>query len=484
MKLLKHKKTILWAVAAILLVLNLFGYSIAYNYASNVSAQKLTLAAQAIEKNIQSKLSVYETFLYDISALMSLNNDLSKSDWDSYIAGGKIFENHPGLSVVGYAPVVDPQELEAFAREVRQFSHPEYQISTEGLSEVVTPILYMSTADGSTSSSLGENIYASSERRAAMESARDTAEVAVTEALVPLPDRKKDTPGIGLVFYLPVYNTLDQEQLTTAADRRRALVGYVFGGIRPEIFMKGLSLNTVPDLHFQIFDHSSASDLSTTSLLYDSGNGETLRPGFSPKYSSVGEITWPNRVWHIRYATAPFFGLSFFERVLPGFIATLNLILSGFLLIAVYYGLSRFAVSEPVLSAAEAQAKHQRQSEAIISSEPRAIISTDAKGVINLYNKKAEQALGYHEDEVVSERASIVRFIDQAELEQRATEISKKTGISTKPGFDALVTTALMDGIDKQKITLVTSTEDRLDVTLVVSPLYESARLIGYEFSF
>src|ERR1700688_3557698 len=75
--------------------------------------------------------------------------------------------------------------------------------------------------------------------------------------------------------------------------------------------------------------------------------------------------------------------------------------------------------------------------EAILNSADVAIIATDARGVIQLFNTGAERMLGYAAGEVVNKKTSDALF-DPQQLIDRAKALSAEFATTVTPGFGAL----------------------------------------------
>ncbi|UDM05815.1 response regulator [Halomonas sp. NyZ770] len=98
-----------------------------------------------------------------------------------------------------------------------------------------------------------------------------------------------------------------------------------------------------------------------------------------------------------------------------------------------------------------------------------AIIATDTQGTIKLFNRGAEDMLGYTASEVVGLHTPLL-FHDADEIEQRLQELSHSLGISLAP-FDVFTHRASMDKRDGKEWLYITRSGDRLPVKLVVTAI-------------
>src|SRR5688572_19467537 len=76
-----------------------------------------------------------------------------------------------------------------------------------------------------------------------------------------------------------------------------------------------------------------------------------------------------------------------------------------------------------------------RLQEAIINSTHFAIISTNPEGIINSFNRAAEELFGYSSDEVIG-RSNPLVFHDLEQIVSVAESLSKEMGANVEPVFD------------------------------------------------
>ncbi len=112
------------------------------------------------------------------------------------------------------------------------------------------------------------------------------------------------------------------------------------------------------------------------------------------------------------------------------------------------------------------------------ASKHVAIIGTDLQGTINIFNKGAENLLGYTAEEMVGKKnPSIIH--DPAEMAARGAELS---GIFNKPisGFGVFVAYAQEGAFDSREWTYVKKDGSRFPVQLVVGPITNNDEIVGF----
>jgi diguanylate cyclase (GGDEF)-like protein/PAS domain S-box-containing protein len=117
---------------------------------------------------------------------------------------------------------------------------------------------------------------------------------------------------------------------------------------------------------------------------------------------------------------------------------------------------------------------------AVLDSADYSIISTDTKGAIATFNKKAEQMLGYSADEVIG-KATPAIFHDPEEVRQYAKIISDEFGEDIKPGFEVFVRKARENILDQKEWSYIRKNGSKVPVYLSVTALRSiSGEIIGF----
>lgn len=108
-----------------------------------------------------------------------------------------------------------------------------------------------------------------------------------------------------------------------------------------------------------------------------------------------------------------------------------------------------------------------------------AIIATDTEGTITLFNKGAENLLGYDSSDVIGVQSPAL-FHLPSEMEERLVELSDTFGDAVS-GFDVFAKNALRQGVEKREWTYLTKQGDSIPVTLTVTPILDDAdKLTGF----
>lgn len=118
--------------------------------------------------------------------------------------------------------------------------------------------------------------------------------------------------------------------------------------------------------------------------------------------------------------------------------------------------------------------------DAILNSADFAIIATDAKGVIQLFNRGAERLLGYAASEVI-DKITPCDIHDPLEVIDRAAALSAEFAVTIAPGFGALAFKASRGIEDKCELTYIRKDGSRLRAKVSIAALRDDrAEIIGY----
>ncbi|ANW95780.1 hybrid sensor histidine kinase/response regulator [Wenyingzhuangia fucanilytica] len=107
------------------------------------------------------------------------------------------------------------------------------------------------------------------------------------------------------------------------------------------------------------------------------------------------------------------------------------------------------------------------------------IIATDLEGIITVFNKGAENLLGYTSEEMVGKQSpAIIHSID--EVQKRSVELSESEGEKIE-GFRVFVHMAEKNGSEQREWTYIAKDGKKLIVSLVVTAIKDSNnQIIGY----
>lgn len=477
MNFIKNPKIILFILALILAIFNVFLYRVTTSYVENLVFSRLTLASEDVEQRIKERMIGYVKDVNIAKAFFQSDERIRKDEWLTYVANTKILESSLGLRRLSYSPVVNHESLGELMVQAEQEGLKSFKIFPDKVSSVYIPYFYLAPEDDKMEQVIGFNLYSDNKRKAALDYAIDNNSVAITDLVVLVSELKSTDRRKAISIYAPIYKK--GADITTPVNRRQNISGFVTATVLLDEFLEGLTLKTVPGLQFQVFDNSLNGILSENNLLFDASAGESIQPGKIAQYSLVSHIQLPNTIWNIRFLTVP---EQNFRRLFSS-IPNLVLLSSVLLSVVILYVIKKFLGMRQSYSVKETVYVNRLIAEdAAVDSLETSTIVVNLKGLIIVFNKKAEQILGYKEYSVVDKK-NILDIVSQDTVNAHCELLSKELKSKVDPDFNVLVTRCLIDGSDKQEWEFIGAGDKQVIRKVRSSPLYSvhTKELLGYQ---
>jgi diguanylate cyclase (GGDEF)-like protein len=202
---------------------------------------------------------------------------------------------------------VTPAGRGAHIQRLRALGLSDYEIRPSEEHGDAFPIVFNEPFVGRNARVLGFDMYSEPTRRAAMERARDNAEVAISGKVVLAGEAFSGTQASqqpGFLMYVPVFT---KEVRTANGDERAtALAGFVFSPFRMHDLMRGiLDEGVLQVLDMQVFDETSPR--AATELI-DTRTAWRVTPADgTPAFSRQVAFQMPGRMWTIQFVSRPEF---------------------------------------------------------------------------------------------------------------------------------------------------------------------------------
>lgn len=229
------RMAVAYVVLLIALVLTLLAWSYVSAVVEDQARVRFRETVQATQEAVDRRTSDYVDALYGVRSLFYASQAVEPEEWLAYVTGIEPESNYSGLQALGYAERVTPARREEFQRQARERGLPRFRPDLEpgGERPVYFPVTYVGPSNGANDTLLNQDLHASTVHREALLRAVDTGAPQATSMVYVLTD--ETAPGSpadlalrkGFAVYLPVYEMGEPQE--TAAERRRALRGVVFG---------------------------------------------------------------------------------------------------------------------------------------------------------------------------------------------------------------------------------------------------------------
>jgi signal transduction histidine kinase/CHASE1-domain containing sensor protein/CheY-like chemotaxis protein len=254
-----------------------------------------------------------EQVLRGAAGLFHASEDVTRDEWRRYVSTLRLGEAFPGIQGVGFARWIPSPEREAFVRAVQAEGFPEFALRPEGARDAYTAIVYLEPFDWRNQRAFGYDMYSEPVRRAAMQAARDAGEARLSGRIVLLQETEQDRQH-GFLMYLPVFRR--GAPTDDVAQRRAALLGWVYSPIRARDFVHG-SLGRLPqDVSIALF---ASERPRPDALLFESHPDDARVPAGRP--AAVAPLEVLGQRWSVAVRTLPAFSEAFHEELPRGVLA-------------------------------------------------------------------------------------------------------------------------------------------------------------------
>ncbi len=322
------------AIAYAVLAATLLFTAVVWYYArTNVQHREARIfneMVQGVTTAIGQRMEVYSDALYSTRALFYGSDEVTRADFQTFVAGIRLGERYPGINSLGFVRRVSSGSADAGASMQRVSMHDNpcgiAQLSVfqnPGQNELL--VVEFTESAGRSGPPAQRDLLQDPACGAAFAQARDTAMLAASKS-IPVSYRGEMQPGF--ILLLPMYQR--GMPIDTVAQRRHALTGFVFACfIASELFARVMG-DRVPNPYIDL-DVFDGTEVAPEAVLYDEDRAEyTLRGGETRAFSQAREIRVGGRIWTIHFSTLPGFHQTF-EQQLPLILLVGGLVVSGLL---------------------------------------------------------------------------------------------------------------------------------------------------------
>ena len=314
-------------------LLTLIGLSIVWQVLQQRREQNLrdifVHESHRITTKIDERTAAYGQILRSGASLFAASDKVNRAEWATFVEKLDLDQSYRGIQGVGFSLYIPKQELAAHLSEMRKHGFPDYVIKPEGGRDEYTSIIYLEPFSGRNLRAFGYDMYSETTRNAAMAQARDVGDVIFSGKVKLLQETKADVQA-GLLAYFPVYRNAALTQ--TEAQRRAALVGWVYSPYRMSDLMTPIFAKEVDAIRLQIFDGEEMSDAH---LLYDSEQGIAVNAvAGTGGFIATEKLELFGRHWTLRYTTLPGFAAN--QRFSSPWVDLATLFLIGMLVLGLF----------------------------------------------------------------------------------------------------------------------------------------------------
>lgn len=288
-----------WLILFCGILLSLFAYRLAQQQEEERLRAAFVLTSERLASGLESRMKAHAYLLHGVAGLFGASDRIERHEFQAYVAALRIHSGYPGTQGLGYAPLIDPQQLAGHIKSVRQSGFPDYSVQPSGTRERYSAVLYLEPMDWRNRRGLGYDMYADPVRREAMDRAWQQGEAALSGKVTLMQETDEDEQP-GTLLYVPVFRA-EQHEIPGQPPQ---LLGWAFSPLRMRDLINGLLDSEFPELKTQlgllIHDGSGSS---RDSELYHSAQS----PSVSLPYIHRQQITVAGRPWQLETYALPGF---------------------------------------------------------------------------------------------------------------------------------------------------------------------------------
>jgi len=195
--------------------------------------------ANDVVHRVESRINHYKQLLQGTAALFASSQEVTRSEFRTYVTELQQGENAPGIRGVGFVKWIPPGNRQQLVDAMRREGFADFAIRPEGVREAYASVVYLEPFDARNRRAFGYDMYSEPTRRAAMQQARDEGRPVISGKIkLPMEDGKAEQAGF--LMYLPVYRNDRTESLGRVAERQENLAGWAYAPFHMNDLMDGI----------------------------------------------------------------------------------------------------------------------------------------------------------------------------------------------------------------------------------------------------
>ena len=316
-----------WLLLILCLALTIWAWRVANRDAEADTRTRFDVRKTEIINALHARMAAYEQVLRGALGLLSAAEEVSRAQWRAYVQTLRVEQHYPGIQGIGYSKWIPAADKDAYIAQIRAEGFPGFIIRPVGRRDVYTSITYLEPFDRRNQQAFGYDMWSEPKRRAAMQTARDTATTQISGKVTLVQEIDTDVQ-VGFLMYLAHYGRGGVP--ATVEERRVALAGFVYSPFRMGDLMEGILGRALPDIHLEIFD---GDEMWAGSLMYDSQSAAsvpTQAKGLVP--TDTAHLSIYGHTWTARLTMLPVFSVSSGED------RPLIILVSGGLISLLFFG--------------------------------------------------------------------------------------------------------------------------------------------------
>ena len=366
-----------WPVLVFGLLLTLVVTFLLWERLTTSTQQRFDSEVEKVVTQLSRRMVAHEAILRAAAGLMQASDEVSRSDWRTYVSELDLEHKYPGILGVGLTLRIPASRRAAHEAGIQRDGLPGYTIRPSGARDEYHSIVYLEPLNDRNSKAIGYDMNSEPTRSDAMTRARDTGEAGLT-GRVTLVQEGTEAVQPGLLLYYPLYARNKPHR--TPEERRSALYGYTYSPYRAhDMFgsaLRGFADNVLVDIH-------DGTEAAPETLLFSNADGRS-----AAALEDVRRLTVAGHTWTIHTRAAESFGADHFVLWLVPFMG------SG-LSALLFYVLRLLGATARANRTAHGVARALSMSESrlatLLDTAADGIVTTDDGGMVLTANRAAAE---------------------------------------------------------------------------------------------
>ncbi|WP_454829645.1 bifunctional diguanylate cyclase/phosphodiesterase [Pseudoxanthomonas wuyuanensis] len=373
---LRRLDTLAWCVLALAILLSLWLGHVAWQQARDNAKAQFDARAAAAATAIATRMHAYEDTVRAAAGVLEARPQIDNATFHAFVDKLQIPSHQASVHGLGFARLVAGPERDDYLAVQRANHGESFDIHPAGEREqyVVIDLLYPDLPG--MRKLLGRDLLAEPARRAAVEQARDSGELAAAPRVV-LADAAPGSPeAYGFLLYAPVYSVPLTPQ-SSIGQKQASLSGFAVAGFG----WKQVVEQALGEGYPQYFDLQLGSGLSGEPAVFQSRalrqrHGAAMQPAFT----HAAQLTFFGRSWPLLLESPPI------GEAVPGIRSILLLVAGGIALGILLFILLR--------NLARADRRSRALLDAVADHLPALIAYIDRSGMYGFANRATRDWFG------------------------------------------------------------------------------------------
>lgn len=273
-----------------------------YQSAKNKDSIRFSNEVKRIQLAIENKISLYVALLKGGRGFVESNREINRENFSEYVKSLELEKNYVGVQGIGFTKIVAAEEREAFVEKMKSEGYVEFNIFPAAEKNSYQIVTYLEPFNESNQKSIGFDMSGESNRKGALDRARDSGEAA-SSAKVNLV-QEEGVPETGFLIFLPIYK--NGELPLSIEDRKKNIIGYIYSPFRTSDFLSEIQNDkSASDIKLKIYD----GEVGAENLLAKTADPQKLTASneIEENYTAQNDLNVAGRKWIIQYNSAPSF---------------------------------------------------------------------------------------------------------------------------------------------------------------------------------